>query len=147
MLGFWTKINLKIGFSGVFSVCKFCHSALQSFKCVCVTVEHEHKLCAYIKLTFHLHHARHNCSVSIHCTLVRLYCCKTYLESLPDPIMALINSPVFTPPEYGPVGATVAWTQPYPKCYGHASNLRIPGLYLSKVLTSCIKMADHHNVK
>ena len=46
---------------GVFSVCWFCHSASQSSKCACV--EHGQTLCAYIKLTFRLHHAWHSCSV------------------------------------------------------------------------------------
>ena len=56
-------IMKKKGFSsngGVFNVCHFCHSALQSFKCVCVCVcvcvERGHT-CVYTKLTFHLHHA------------------------------------------------------------------------------------------
>ena len=34
------------------TVCGVCHSALQSFKCVCVECGHT---CVYTKLTFHLH--------------------------------------------------------------------------------------------
>ena len=57
-LGFCTKIKTNFWvFSsngGVFSVCGFGHSALQSFKCVWSV-----DMCAYIKLTFRLHQARH----------------------------------------------------------------------------------------
>jgi len=47
--------NTKNG--SAFSVCGFCHSALQSFKCVCVE---RGNTCAYTKLTFRLHDARHS---------------------------------------------------------------------------------------
>ena len=70
---------------GVFSVCGFCHLALQSFKCVCA--ECGHILCACIhKAHFpsSLHSAQLFC---LHCTLVRLFCCETHLSS-PDPILA-----------------------------------------------------------
>ena len=63
---------------GVFSVCGFCHLALQSFKCVCA--ECGHILCAYTKLTFRLHYTLHSCSVFTAlwcgCSVVKL----TYLH-------------------------------------------------------------------
>ena len=57
MLGSHKNEKKKNG--SAFSVCGFCHSALQSFKCVCVCVcvERGHT-CAYTKLTFRLHVAR-----------------------------------------------------------------------------------------
>ena len=48
---------------GVFSVCGFGHSALNA------CVERGHTLCAYIKLTFCLHHAQHILS-SLHSGVV-----------------------------------------------------------------------------
>ena len=76
-------------YSGVCSVhvCGFCHSTLQSFKCVSVCVERGHT-CAYTKLTFYLHHARHSCSIFTAlwcgCSFVKL---TFYLHH--TPIMAL----------------------------------------------------------
>ena len=68
MLGFVQNINKlqNLGLlsnGGVFSVCGFGHSALNA------CVECGHTLCAYIKLTFCLHHARHILS-SLHSGVV-----------------------------------------------------------------------------
>ena len=64
MLGFVNKLqNLGLlSNGGVFSVCGFGHSALNW----CVERGHT---CAYIKLTFRLHHARHILS-SLHSSVV-----------------------------------------------------------------------------
>ena len=76
---------------GVYSVfVGFCHSALQSFECVCVERGH---VC--------IHKARFPSSprstqlFCLHCTLVWLFICKSQLLSSPDPILDLANSPVF----------------------------------------------------
>ena len=63
MLGFCTKIKQTSGFSQVavvYSVFVSFVTQLSSPSNVCV--EHGHT-CAYTKLTFCLHHARHSCSV------------------------------------------------------------------------------------
>ena len=90
-------------------VCGFRQSALQSFKCMCGAWTHT--VCAHIKLTFHLHHALYSCSVSVFtalwcgCSVVKV---TFYLHQTSSWLwLVWTNSPVFTPPRYGPVGTTV----------------------------------------
>ena len=85
MLEFRTKKKKNSVFSQVMdSVYGFCHSALQSFKYVCVK---RGPTC--IKLTFHLHHGWHSCSVFTAlwcgCSVIKF----TFYISSPDPILAL----------------------------------------------------------
>ena len=110
-----------------------------SFAVLQVGVEHGYTFCAYTKLTFDLHHARHNCSVFIAlwsgCSVTKI---TFYLDQTLWLWLVRSNSPVFTPPRYRPVGTQNARTPLYPKYYGHASSPWIPGLYqnyISKVLT------------
>ena len=83
------RVNNRVFSSNVsvFSVCGFGHSDLQSFKCVCGVWRHV--VC--------IHDAHFPSSPDsaqlfcLHCTLVWLFCCKTYLLFSPDPILALAS--------------------------------------------------------
>jgi len=71
---------------GVFSVCGFGHSALQSFKCLCGTWTHVqciHK--AHFPSSPRL--AQLFC---LHCPLLWLFFRKTHLLSSPNPILGLV---------------------------------------------------------
>ena len=91
----------------------------------------------------------------LHCTLVWLFCHETHLSST-DFVFTWLwlvwtYSPVFTPPEYGQIYQLAqhtnnARTPPYPKYCGHASSLRIPGLYRNQGIDR-IKMVDGPDVK
>ena len=111
-----------------------------------VCVECRHKLCAYIKLTFHLHHARHSCSVftAVWCgCFVRIL--TFYLHQTPSWLwLVWTNSPVFTPPGNRQVGTTVQ-TMPGLHRNEHASSPRITRPYHIQGIDH-IKMVDHHDV-
>ena len=99
---------------------------------------------AYTKLTFHLHHAHHNCSI-LHCTLV-WFCRKTYLHQTPSWLwLVRTNSPSphqgmeqsaqwykFCPDS---TVSEVLWTRP-----------QIPGHYHIQSIDR-IKMANDYNLK
>ena len=95
---------------GVFSACGFCHTALQSFKCVCVCVERWHVCIHKAQFPSSPHSAQQFC---FQWTLVWLFCHETYLLSSPDPMVSRYNS------------ANNARTPP---CYGHASSPQIPSV-------------------
>ena len=121
-------------------------------------------LCAYIKLTFCLHHARHNCSVFIAlwcgCSLMKL---TFYLHQ--TPWLVGTTNYARTPPYHGHVSSPqisgcsfVKQSSPAlasrhngtnnsrtPLYYGHVSSLRIPGLYHIQCIDRN-KMADDHDI-
>ena len=85
---------------------------------MCVECVHT---CAYTKLTFHLHHARHWCSV-----FTALWCSfsvmkLTYLHQTPSWLwLVWTNSPVFTTTRVW----NGAWTPPYPSTRVKSVNTR-----------------------
>ena len=125
---FWKSFNLVYIWIFHWTVCGFCHSALQPFKCVCSMDTR-----VYTKLTFHLHHAWHSCSIFTGlwcgCSFIKL---AFYLHHTPH------------------LGFGYSWhngtnntrTRPY---YGHTSSPRIPGLYHIQDIDR-IKIVDDHTV-
>ena len=78
---------LGLCFWGIFSVCVFVHSALQSFKCVCVERGHTHTVCIH---KAHFPSSPHSAQLfCLHCTLV-LFCRKSYLPSIIRTVLALL---------------------------------------------------------
>jgi len=73
-----------LGYIQCLYVCSLSFAVLQM--CVCGTWTHT--LCAYIKLTFHLHHTRQQL-FCLHCTLVS-FCRKSYLPSIIRTVLALL---------------------------------------------------------
>ena len=114
------------GFSssgGVFSVCRFCHSAFQSFKSVCgsIRVERGHT-CVYTKLTFRLHHTQHSCFI-----FTALWCGCSFVN---------LPSIFTTPPSWLWLVGTTVQTMPG---LHHITDTRLickyPDCTISKVLT------------
>ena len=88
---------------------------------MCVWSVHTRCVHAYTKLTFCLHHTWHMQLFCLHCTLLWLFCHKTYLLSSSWLWLVWTNSRVFTPQGNGPVGTMV---------------LIMPGLHRIQTITS-----------
>ena len=89
----------KVGFSQVMEVYSLfvgfvtqLYSPSNLCMCVCVCVWSVDTLCVYTKLTFHLYHVQHTCSVFTALWCAWLFCCETNLLSPLDPFLALASN-------------------------------------------------------